>query len=51
MGPRYEWMAQFGKSIESVRPALRHAQQTITSEADRAVVREAIARLRAALAR
>lgn len=49
MVPRYDWMAQFGKSIESVRPALRYAQQEMTSERDTAVVRDAISRLRAAL--
>lgn len=28
MVPRYEWMRQFGRSIQSVRPALRHAAET-----------------------
>lgn len=49
MVPRYDWMAQFGKSIEAVRPALRYAQQEMTGEQDTAAVRDAIVRLRAAL--
>jgi diadenosine tetraphosphate (Ap4A) HIT family hydrolase len=47
--PRYPWMAAFGRSIESVRPALRHAQATLTSEADLAAVLAAVDRLRAFL--
>lgn len=50
MVPRYGWMGQFGKSVESVRPALRHAQETMTAEQDAAAVRDAIGRLRDALA-
>ena len=44
--PRYPWMAAFGRSVESVRPALRHAQATLTSEADHAAVVAAVDRLR-----
>ena len=26
--PRYEWMEQYGRKVESVRPILEHAQQS-----------------------
>ena len=29
MVPRYEWMAQFGKSIQAVRPAMMHARDVL----------------------
>ncbi len=48
--PRYPWMDAFGRSIESVRPALRHAQVMLTTEADHAAVLDAVARLRSFLA-
>jgi hypothetical protein len=44
--PRYSWMAAFGRSVESVRPALRHAQVTLTTEADHAAVLAAVDQLR-----
>lgn len=51
MVPRYPWMARFGKSIEAVRPALRHAREQMTSEHHLAAVAEAAAKLRESLAR
>ncbi|MBD3109261.1 diadenosine tetraphosphate hydrolase [Bacillus sp. AGMB 02131] len=30
--PRYEWMAEFGRSIESVRPVLLHARRNMNDE-------------------
>ncbi|MFG3613847.1 HIT family protein [Rummeliibacillus stabekisii] len=32
MVPRYEWMYQFGRSVESVRPVLLHARNHMNSE-------------------
>lgn len=32
MVPRYEWMYEFGQSIESVRPVLLHARNEMNSE-------------------
>jgi diadenosine tetraphosphate (Ap4A) HIT family hydrolase len=49
MIPRYPWMQEFGRSIESVRPALRHAQQHHTTPAHEAAVARAAEQLRAAL--
>lgn len=34
MVPRYEWMYEFGRSIESVRPVLLHARNNMKSEAN-----------------
>lgn len=31
MVPRYEWMYQFGRSVESVRPVLLHARNNMNS--------------------
>jgi diadenosine tetraphosphate (Ap4A) HIT family hydrolase len=47
--PRYPWMDAFGRSVESVRPALRYAQATLTTAADHAAVRAAVNRLHAYL--
>jgi len=33
MVPRHPWMREFGKSIESVRPVLRHAAATMSDAA------------------
>jgi diadenosine tetraphosphate (Ap4A) HIT family hydrolase len=33
MVPRHPWMAEFGRSVESLRPALRHAREAMSSEA------------------
>jgi diadenosine tetraphosphate (Ap4A) HIT family hydrolase len=49
MVPRYPWMQAFGSSVESLRPALMHAQRTFATEQGEAAVVEAVARLRAAL--
>ncbi len=51
MVPCYEWMKQFGRSIEAVRPALVHARDTIRSPQLVAEVESAANRLRRALAR
>lgn len=40
MVPRHAWMHEFGKSVESIRPALRHASSTMSDA-------ESIARLAA----
>jgi diadenosine tetraphosphate (Ap4A) HIT family hydrolase len=32
MVPRYEWMYEFGRSVESVRPALLHARNEMNSK-------------------
>ncbi|CAN7356629.1 HIT family protein [Bosea sp. LjRoot237] len=49
MVPRYPWMAQFGKSIEAVRPALLHARDRMNSEQELAAVTQAAAKLRESL--
>lgn len=46
MVPRYPWMAQFGKSIDAVRPALLHARDTMNSKAELAFVAESANKLR-----
>lgn len=48
MIPRHPWMAAFGQSIESVRPALQHARDTVTP-AQLGDVRTAVGLLRDAL--
>lgn len=47
--PRYDWMAQFGRSVESVRPALLHARQAHGNPAESEAVLNAVERLRAVL--
>lgn len=37
MMPRYDWMASFGRSIESVRPILKHAAATVNDDRIRSV--------------
>ena len=32
MVPRYEWMHRFGRSVESVRPALLYARNEMNNE-------------------
>lgn len=49
MVPRYEWMYQFGKSIESVRPVLLHARNNMNKEANKKQVRNKIDLLHQAL--
>ncbi len=48
MIPRHPWMATFGQSVESVRPALQHARETVTPSR-LSEVREAVGLLRDAL--
>lgn len=49
MVPRYQWMAQFGKSIEAVRPALIHARDCMNSDEELSAVTWTAAKLRAAM--
>ena len=46
MVPRYDWMYQFGRSIESVRPVLLHARNEMNDEGNLKQVMEAINRLK-----
>lgn len=46
MVPRYEWMCQFGRSIESVRPVLLHARNEMNTKEHNEEIREAIQKLR-----
>lgn len=32
MVPRYEWMSDFGRSVESVRPVLLHARNVMNNK-------------------
>lgn len=45
MVPRYPWMYEFGRSIESVRPVLLHARKNHNNEEDQNKVRTAIHKL------
>lgn len=49
MVPRYSWMSDFGRSVESLRPALRHARETMSSPTDLRVLARASERLATAL--
>ncbi|MEH7299679.1 HIT family protein [Neobacillus drentensis] len=42
MVPRYEWMYEFGRSVESVRPVLLHARNNMNDEENVKSVMEAI---------
>jgi len=42
MVPRYDWMYQFGHSIESVRPVLLHAREKMNTPENQREVRQAI---------
>ena len=44
--PRYEWMYEFGKSVESLRPVLLHARNNLNNENNMKEVIAAITRLR-----
>ena len=46
MVPRYEWMYSFGRSVESVRPALLHARNEMNDKDNVKEMMEAIALLR-----
>ncbi|MDE0582325.1 diadenosine tetraphosphate hydrolase [Planococcus sp. A6] len=45
MVPRYEWMYEFGRSVESVRPVLLHARNEMNDEANLRSVKQTIAAL------
>lgn len=49
MVPRYEWMADFGRSIEAVRPVLLHARNEMNDEVNNRSVLEGIKALTEAL--
>jgi diadenosine tetraphosphate (Ap4A) HIT family hydrolase len=49
MVPREEWMYEFGRSIESVRPVLLHARNKMNNEANLREVKTAIQELAIAL--
>ncbi|MDF2787955.1 MAG: diadenosine tetraphosphate hydrolase [Neobacillus sp.] len=49
MVPRYEWMNEFGRSVESVRPVLLHARNHWNTEENKYKVLKAIEVLRSAL--
>ncbi|CAH8771256.1 HIT family protein [Paenibacillus dendritiformis] len=49
MVPRYEWMQAFGRSVESLRPVLRHARDERNDEANRQHVLKGIETLRQGL--
>jgi diadenosine tetraphosphate (Ap4A) HIT family hydrolase len=46
MVPRYEWMYEFGRSVESVRPVLLHARSSMNDEKNVKEVRKAMQQLR-----
>lgn len=49
MLPRYAWMNEFGRSIESVRPVLVHARHYLNDEENIARVEQSVRELRRAL--
>lgn len=50
MVPRYEWMSNFGRSVESLRPVLLHARDHMNSPEELAEVTRCAAALRNAMA-
>ncbi|MFT9819427.1 HIT family protein [Lysinibacillus sp. NPDC056185] len=42
MVPRYEWMHEFGRSVESIRPVLLHARNKMNNEENKLEVMRAI---------
>jgi diadenosine tetraphosphate (Ap4A) HIT family hydrolase len=46
MVPRYEWMYDFGHSVESLRPVLLHARNNLNNEENMNTVLEGINKLR-----
>lgn len=46
MVPRYEWMYEFGNSVESLRPVLLHARNNLNNEDNMKQVISAITKLR-----
>lgn len=51
MVPRYEWMYEFGRSVESVRPVLLHAKNNMNTEENMKDVMKAIKDLTSVLNR
>jgi diadenosine tetraphosphate (Ap4A) HIT family hydrolase len=49
MVPRYDWMQEFGRSVESLRPALVHAREQMSSPEELAVTLHSVEHLRKAL--
>lgn len=49
MVSRYEWMKQFGNSVESLRPVLLHARNEMNNEENMKTVIEGINELRKGL--
>ncbi|WP_309473837.1 hypothetical protein [Paenibacillus thiaminolyticus] len=47
--PRYEWMQAFGRSVESLRPVLRHAREERNDEPNQKLVLQGIETLRQGL--
>ncbi|MBH0229745.1 HIT family protein [Halobacillus yeomjeoni] len=45
MVPRYEWMYDFGRSVESVRPVLLHARNEMNDDENMEEVKKSIAAL------
>lgn len=46
MFPRYQWMEQFGRKIESVRPIMNYAKENMVNEEVFRQVKEAVAKMR-----
>ncbi|MDO1451670.1 hypothetical protein Q0590_35685 [Rhodocytophaga aerolata] len=49
MVPRYAWMDQFGRSVESLRPVLLYARNNMNDEKNRKTVLEGISALQAGM--
>jgi diadenosine tetraphosphate (Ap4A) HIT family hydrolase len=45
MVPRFEWMYEFGRSVESLRPVLLQARNHMNTKENMVVVKDAIAKL------
>lgn len=46
MFPRYEWMAKFGSKIQSVRPIMEYAIETMNTKPIRTEVHEAVEKMK-----
>jgi len=46
MFPRYQWMEQFGRKIESVKPIMNYAKENMVNEETFQQVKEAVAKMR-----
>lgn len=51
MVPRYEWMSEFGKSVESVRPVLLHARNNMNNKENLEKVMDSIKIMKSELQR